>query len=123
MHLLVLALVLPLALSSALPVFARVLNGLSIQQCPCHARGGKSDCACPVCSHHGSDRLGKGPGLSKCGDEDRVFGASLGPATLATPVTIILPPQEVREAPPPGPARIASVFLTPPTPPPRFALS
>src|SRR5580704_12802683 len=49
-HVLVLALVLPLALSSALPMFARALGGPAVHVCHCAVSGGHSTCGCPICN-------------------------------------------------------------------------
>jgi len=59
----------------------------------------------------------------KCGDDDVVFGGSLGAAVLPAPAIALVPPGLVGRAFPDVSLRLALVFLMPPTPPPRFALS
>ena len=123
-HLLVLTLVLPLALSSALPIFARVLGGPLPHVCHCAMHGGHSTCGCPICNPDRDDlKLNEVSLRGKCGDDDPVFGAALGAAVPAPPGVAIIPPDLTGEASPVVSLRLALVFLTPPTPPPRFALS
>ena len=123
-HLFVLALVLPLAFSSALPVFARALGGPVVHVCHCELRGGHSTCGCPICNPDRDDlRLSEASLRGKCGDDDVTFGAALGSAILAPASAVVLPP-DVAELPAPGGVvRVEGVFLTPPTPPPRRAFS
>jgi hypothetical protein len=123
-HILVLALVLPLALSSALPMFARAFSGPAVHVCHCDIRGGHSTCACPVCNPDRDDlTLSEASLRGKCGDDDLAFGASLGSAVAPPPGVVVVPPDLTGEQAPGIPPRLALVFLTPPTPPPRFALS
>jgi hypothetical protein len=123
-HLLVLALVLPLALSSALPIFARAAGGPTPHVCQCAIRGGHSTCGCPVCNPDRDDlRLSEASIRGKCGDDDAVFGAALGSAVAAPAGFTVIPPNVTRVAPPSLWPRLATVFRTPPTPPPRSALS
>jgi hypothetical protein len=123
-HLLVLALVLPLAFSSALPIFARVLGGPVPHICQCATHGGHSTCGCPICNPDRDDlRLNEVSLRGKCGDDDVAFGASLGSA-VAPPAGVTILPADVAVAPSPSVANhLTPVFLTPPTPPPRSALS
>jgi len=122
-HLFVLALVLPLALSSALPTFARVLGGPTAHVCQCAIRGGHSTCGCPICNPDRDDlRLSEASIRGKCGDDDLAFGAALGSAVTPPPGFIVLPPDVTRAARPTTSLRLERVFLTPPTPPPRFSL-
>jgi len=121
-HVFVLTLVLPLALSSALPMFARVLGGPTAHVCQCAVRGGHSTCGCPICNPDRDDlQLNEVSLRGKCGEDDAVFGASLGPALVPAPGVTIVPPDLTGETPPPVSPRLALVFLTPPTPPPRSA--
>jgi hypothetical protein len=124
-HLLVLALILPLALSSALPAFARVIAGPTPHVCHCQMSGGRGAMSdCPICNPDRDDLwLTEAALRGTCGDEDLVFGATLGVAVLAPPGVTILPPEVAREALPDAPLRLAAVFVAPPTPPPRSALS
>lgn len=126
-HLLVLALILPLALSSALPAFARVVAGPAPHVCHCQMSGGHTAMSdCPICNpERDADDVWVSVASLRgtCGDEDIVFGATLGLAVLAPPGVRILPPEVRREAPPGAPLRLAAVFVTPPTPPPRSVLS
>jgi hypothetical protein len=118
----VLALILPLALSSALPAFARIVAGPTPHVCHCEMHGGRGAMSdCPICNPDRDDM-----GVSEvslrgtCGDEDAVvFGATLGVAVLAPPGVTIVPPDGTRNALPSAPLRIAAVFVAPPTPPPR----
>jgi hypothetical protein len=121
-HVFVLALVLPLALSSALPMFARALGGPVVHVCKCEIRGGHSTCGCPICNPDRDDlRLSEASIRGQCGDEDLAFGAALGSA-VAPPAGFVVLPPELAGALGPAPApRIPGVFLPPPTPPPRLA--
>ncbi len=121
-HVLVLVLALPLAFSSALPIFARVLGGPVPHVCHCDVRGGHSTCGCPICNPDRDDlKLNEVSLRGKCGDDDLAFGAALGVAVLPPPGVTVLPPDTTGKPPPAVPARLPLVFLTPPTPPPRFA--
>jgi hypothetical protein len=123
-HIFVLALVLPLALSSALPTFARVLGGPLTHVCHCEIRGGHSTCGCPICNPDRDDlKLTDASIRGKCGDDDVAFGAALGSAILPAPAITVLPPDMTRDARPTGGPDLAPVSVSPPTPPPRFALS
>jgi len=115
-HLFVLALVVPLALSSALPIFARVLGGPTLHVCHCAVSGGHSTCGCPICNPDRDDlKLNEVSLLS--------FGATLGSAVTAPAGVTIVPPDVTVATRPGVPHRLTPVFLTPPTPPPRLALS
>jgi hypothetical protein len=123
-HLLVLALVLPIALSSALPVYARIAGGPTPHVCHCEVRGGHSMCGCPICNPDRDDlQINEVSLRGKCGDDDEVFGAVLGSAVAPPPGVTIVPPDLAGETAPAVSPRLELVFLTPPTPPPRFALS
>jgi hypothetical protein len=123
-HLLVLALLLPLALSSALPTFARVLGGPAPHVCHCEIRGGHSTCACPICNPDRDDlKLSEASIRGQCGDEDLAFGAALGAAVPPPSGFAIAPPDLTGEAVPNVVPPLPLVSLTPPTPPPRLAVS
>jgi hypothetical protein len=123
-HVVVLALVLPLALSSALPMFARALGGPLPHVCHCEIRGGHSTCGCPICNPDRDDlRLSDASIRGKCGDDDLAFGGALGSAVLPAAGFTVLPPDVRRDPRPTGAPYLPVVFLVPPTPPPRFALS
>jgi len=124
-HALVFALVLPLALSSALPTFARMVGGPTPHVCHCQMSGGHAAMSdCPICNPDRDDLwLTEAALRGTCGDEDVVFGAALGFAVPASPGVSVVPPDVTRDARPGVPLRIPAVFVTPPTPPPRFALS
>jgi hypothetical protein len=123
-HLFVLALVLPLALSSALPTLAHVLGGPLAHTCHCEIRGGHSTCACPICNPDRDDlKLSEESIRGKCGDDDLTFGAALGSAVLPAAGVTVLPADVSRKARPIAAHPPASVFRPPPTPPPRLALS
>jgi hypothetical protein len=92
--------------------------------CQCALHGGHSTCGCPVCNPDRDDlALNEASIRGKCGDDDRSFGASLGSAVAAPPGVTVVPPDVSVSADPSAPLRLAQVFLTPPTPPPRSALS
>jgi hypothetical protein len=123
-HALVLALVLPLALAGALPAFARVVAGPAPHMCHCEMRSGHAMSDCPICNPDRDDFSPSEVSLrGACGDEDVVFGATLGLAVLAPPGVTVVPPGVHRAARLAGPLQLAAVFVTPPTPPPRPAFS
>jgi hypothetical protein len=117
----VLALVLPLALSSALPAFARMVAGPTPHVCHCEMHGGRGAMSdCPICNPDRDDiGVSEASLRGTCGDEDVVFGATLGLAVLAPPGVTIVPPDMTRNILPRALLRIAAVFVAPPTPPPR----
>jgi hypothetical protein len=120
-HLVVLALVLPLALSSV-PAFARVLSEAAPHVCECGMRAGH--CGCPICNQAAADRRVKDLSIrGRCGADDLVASAALGAAVLPPPALTIAAPGVSGRALTPVPLRLAQVFLMPSTPPPRFALS
>jgi hypothetical protein len=83
-HVFVLALVLPLCLSSALPIFARALGGPVVHVCHCAAHGGPASCGCPICNPDRDDLAFSEESIrGKCGDDDLAFGAAL--ASVARP--------------------------------------
>jgi hypothetical protein len=116
-------LVLPLALSSTLPAFARAVEGPAVHVCHCEVKGGHSTCACRICHPERKDlRLSKESIRGQCGDENPVFGASLAIALPPAPaVTIPRAPVTASAV-----LRLRSlspdVVLSPPTPPPRLSL-
>jgi hypothetical protein len=114
------ALVVPLALSSALPMFARALGRPVAHVCQCPMRDGHSTCDCPMCNQHNGDR-GIVTIRETCDDDDVAFGASLGSALAPPPGIAVLAPDVTGMARARVVARLASVFRTPPTPPPRRA--
>jgi hypothetical protein len=92
--------------------------------CQCALHGGPSTCGCPLCNPDREDlALNEASIRGKCGDDDLSFGASLGSAIAAPPGVTVIPPDVTVSAAPRAPLRLALVFLTPPTPPPRSALS
>jgi hypothetical protein len=121
-YVLVLALLLPLALSSGLPTLARLVGGPAAHVCHCELRGGHSTCACPICNPDRDDlRLSEASIRGKCGDDDEAFGASLGPAVAPPAGVTILSPDLTAEAVPSVPLPHPPVFLRPRTRPPRLA--
>jgi hypothetical protein len=123
-HAWVLALILPLALSSALPAFARIVAGPTPHMCHCDMRSGHAMSGCPICNSDQDDvGLTEASLRGRCGDEDVVFGATLGLAVLAPPAVKVVAPGVTREALAAMSLGVAVVFVTPPTPPPRSALS
>jgi hypothetical protein len=118
-----LVLALPLALSTAMPVFARVMGGPAVHVCRCAVRGGHSTCACPVCHPDRLHlRLGKESIRGQCGDEDPVFGAEQMPALPLGVGPDVL--RALKSAPPlrSSTRLLPDVVLSPPTPPPRLPL-
>ncbi len=123
-HVFVLMLALPLALSSALPTFAYALGGPATHVCKCEIRGGHSTCGCPICNPDRDDlRLSEASIRGKCGDEDLAFGAALGSAVAPPAGFVVLPPDMSGALEPALAPRLPSLFLTPPTPPPRRSLA
>ncbi len=119
-HLLVLMLVLPLALSSALPFFARIAGGPAPHVCHCALSGGHSTCACPICNPDRDDlKLNEVSLRGKCGDDDVAFGGALGRCVSQPAGFAVIPPDLTGEIAPSRLPSLHSVFLTPPTPPPR----
>jgi hypothetical protein len=117
------ALMLPLALSSTFPVFARVIAGPAVHVCHCEVRGGHSACACPICHPERTDlRLSMESIRGQCGDEDPIFGAALAIALPPTPSVAIL--RAPVSAPPALVPALGApeIDLPPPTPPPRLPL-
>jgi hypothetical protein len=118
------ALVVPLALSSALPVFARTLGGPPVHVCHCAVRGGHSTCACRICHPERDDlRFSEESIRGTCGDEDFAYG---GPTGLAWAVPVasavrILPAPVSRSLAELPTERVPVVPPDPPTPPPRVA--
>ena len=105
-------------------MFARVFGGPTAHVCHCDIRSGHSTCACPICNPDRDDlRLSEASLRGECGDDDLAFGATLGFAVAPPPGVVVVPPDPTGEEAPGTPAPRALVFLTPPTPPPRFALS
>jgi hypothetical protein len=122
LRLLVFALVLPLACSGALPVFARVVNGPAAHVCRCDVH--HSTCDCPICH---PERRGHDFGVDSirgtCGDQDLAFGGATGlPLAIAEASRVTVLPAPLS---PPAPAvsdgPVPDVTLVPPTPPPRSA--
>jgi hypothetical protein len=124
MHVLVLSLVLPLSLSSSLPIFARALGGPAVHVCQCAAHGGPDTCSCPIC-HPDRDELAFSAESirGKCGDDDVAFGAQLGIAIAPPAIEGIASPEFLAPASPVLSFEVPAVYLPPPTPPPRFARS
>jgi hypothetical protein len=120
----VLALVLPLCLSSALPIFARALGGPTVHVCHCAAHGGPASCGCPICNPDRDDLAFSEESIrGKCGDDGLAFGAALGSAVAPPPGVTVVAPDLVAQTAPWVYGRLASVFVTPPTRPPRRAFS
>lgn len=124
MHVVVLALVLPLAFSSALPIFARAMGGPAVHVCHCAAHGGPASCGCPLCNPDRDDLAFTEESIrGQCGDEDLAFGAALGSAVAPPAGFAVLRPDVVATARPSVAPRLPMLFLSPPTPPPRRAFS
>jgi hypothetical protein len=124
MHVVVLALVLPLAFSSALPIFARALGGPAVHVCHCAAHGGPASCGCPICNPDRDDLAFSEESLrGKCGDDDLAFGAALGSAVAPPAGFVVALPNLVSVARRTSAPQIPAVFFTPPTPPPRSTFS
>jgi hypothetical protein len=122
-HLVVLALALPLACSIALPGFARWVGDAATHVCSCELRAGHSTCGCPLCEHRADLRLHRAAIRGTCGADGLFYGASLGAAMVPPPSLWVVAPDATRTASPRVAMRVSDVFLTPPTPPPRRALS
>jgi hypothetical protein len=119
-HLLVLALVLPIALSSALPVFAHIVAGPTPDLCCC----GMERAHCPRCNPVSRDaQLSQLPHCGRCGDQDAVLGGALGTAILPSSGVLVAEPSLAMRMPAVVSNHLAPVFLLPSTPPPRFVRS
>jgi hypothetical protein len=124
LRILVLALVLPLSLSSALPYFARVLAPETAHVCHCKAGG--AHLTCPVCTPRlkaevGSDAVAGETIRGQCGDEDKALGAFLETGVLAPIFSVGLAPSERASFSPRREWPIEDLTLAPPKPPPRAA--
>jgi hypothetical protein len=118
---LVIALLLPLALSAGLPTLARALGGAAVHVCQCEARAGHSACACPIC--HPDDeglRISEESIRGKCGADDLAFGGALGVAVLTASFVVLPAPSAAHEAEAAPPALASRAAREPPTPPPRL---
>jgi hypothetical protein len=125
LRLVVLALVVPLSLSDALPVFASVLGRPPVHVCRCDSH--HATCACPICHpEHRDELLFRQESIrGTCGDEDVGFGGALAlsPAIPAATAVTVLPAAvgkplaSIPTAPP------SDVTLDIPKPPPRVALA
>jgi hypothetical protein len=104
-------------------MFARALGGPTVHVCQCEIRGGHSTCGCPICNPDRDDlRLSEASIRGKCGDDDLAFGAALGSAVAPPAGFIVLPPDVNGALEPVRSPHLPSVFLTPPTPPPRRSI-
>ncbi len=118
-HVFVLALVLPLAGSSALPIVAHWLGDTAAHVCPCSRGPGHATCGCPVCEHRADLRSRVATIRGKCGEGDQAFGGALALAVPAPGVVGLESPRAMPASVSIGPRAPARVFVTPPTPPPR----
>jgi hypothetical protein len=113
------ALLLPLALSGSLPVFARALGRSTVHVCHCEA--GHAHCRCPVChpERHES-RFGEFI-RGECGHDEPSAGSLALALPIAASFTVLRPPVSQRDA-----ISIESlspdVTEPPPTHPPRASL-
>ena len=118
----VLALLLPLASSGALPFWAQLAGVEGPHVCHCSIE--KHDCICPKCHpDHEEELLFSSESLTgRCGDDEVAFGGKAICAVL--PASSVIAPMVTRTA-------IAPAFLwtpsdlarPPPTPPPRSSSS
>lgn len=116
------ALVLPLAFSSALPTYARLVTGHAAHVCQCERRAGHATCACPICHPDRDDlRLSEESIRGRCGDDDVVSGAALDVAIPPAFFAFFAPVSLRTSAPSPDDGRPLQIFVAPPTPPPRAA--
>lgn len=116
----VLALVLPLASSFALPAWVALV---APETHLCHCPKDHSDCHCAKCHTAGdSDLALTAESISgKCGDDDVLFGASRMIAVLPAPVLVPNVVVSVAELPSVAPpALVGAPRARPPTPPPRL---
>jgi hypothetical protein len=116
----VLALVIPIAVSQWMPIFARVIAGAPVHVCHCDTQGPHAECSCPICSPGRDDLISDDIAVrGSCGDDATPPGkALLMPAILPASSKLIpyseRAPRVAGLAPPPdGPT------FEPPTPPPR----
>ncbi len=120
---LVLALLLPLALSTGrigLPGLARILGGPATHVCHCEVRVGHTTCACAICHPDREDyRASEESIRGTCGDDDLVAGGALGVAILVAPFVVQPRPRASRAASVDPPALASLAPPAPPTPPPR----
>jgi hypothetical protein len=121
-RLMIVALLVPLALSALMPAFARIVSGPAPHVCRCELRGGHSTCACPICNPDRDEELALGAASirGRCGDDDVAFGGALGLAVLGAEPS--LPSADVAFLPLSVPrTRPPDVIIPPATPPPRRA--
>ncbi len=115
----VLALVLPLASSFALPAWVALV---APETHLCHCPKDHSDCHCAKCHTDDPDLALTLTSISgHCGDEDVLFGASKMIAVLPAPVLVPVVVVSVAELPSvPPPSLTGAPRSRPPTPPPRL---
>ena len=117
---LVVLLMLPLALSDALPMLAKAVAGRDAHVCQCKIVDGHSECACPVCHPECAGyELSEESIRGKCGSDGVTCGGKLGIALAPGAFVALTPRVQRRErialraiAPPQN-------FDSPPVPPPR----
>jgi hypothetical protein len=119
-RLMIVALVLPLALSVLFPAFAKMVAGPAPHVCRCEVRGGHSTCACPICNPDRAEELTASEESirGRCGDDDLTFGGALGVAVLSPDFR--LPCADVAfTVHVPDAVHPPDVVIPPSTPPPR----
>ena len=86
-------LLLPLALASSLPAFARAIGGPAAHVCHCAASlHGEVTCACPLCNPDRDDLATSDEAIrGQCGDDDIVYGAKLGLGVNMAPPSSVAP--------------------------------
>jgi hypothetical protein len=112
---------LPLALSTTLPTFARLIAGPGAHVCHCDR--GHTSCACPICHPDRDDlKLNADAIRGTCGDDDIAFGASQDIAILPSAGVTFMTP--IADAMPRPLAAHPPIEIThaPPTPPPRASV-
>jgi hypothetical protein len=111
-------LLMPLALASSLPAFARAVAGAAPHVCHCAAS--HSECACPIC-HPDRDDLDDADEAirGQCGDPDVVYGARLGIAVEAPLAALAPAPVAADRVAPPSVLSPKPRATSPPFRPPR----
>ena len=118
----VIVLLLPLALSDALPMFAKAVAGRDAHVCQCRIVNGHSECACPICHPERADyELSEESIRGRCGSDSVTYGGKLGIAVAPSAFVFVTPLVQRQERVAERAIAPPSRFDSPAVPPPRSA--